>query len=308
MRPLDMTPYRPYRPMGISCLTRPIREKQVRWLKPEPEPVLGGRFRVRPLSRADFGAAAELWRQAYPEVYGSSHDFLLYPEDYESRLALVETWEADALGKPCCMLLAEEVATSRLAAATLMTKFDQNLQIEYTFAGTHPDYRRLGLMGALVRVMDRLVRASGAEYLTAFLETWHTITQEETLKRGGLAGRRHLPRQLHPLGRRPAGIPGLRGTPVPVRQRRGEIRHPARGMAVAPGTSGPLGLSRNHQRQTGAEVSRRPERVGFCCRRRPPGHHRGPPGWTSSGPAPAFSTKTIRLLKERLQLPALWRT
>ncbi len=184
MQPLDMTPYRPYRPMGISCLTRPIREKQVRWLKPEPEPVLGGRFRVRPLSRADFGAAAELWRQAYPEVYGSSHDFLLYPEDYESRLALVETWEADALGKPCCMLLAEEVATSRLATATLMTKFDQNLQIEYTFAGTHPDYRRLGLMGALVRVMDRLVRASGAEYLTAFLETWHTITQEETFKGG----------------------------------------------------------------------------------------------------------------------------
>jgi GNAT superfamily N-acetyltransferase len=156
----------------------------VRWLKPESEPVLGGRFRVRPLSRGDFEAAAELWRQAYPEVYGSCHDFLLYPEEYESRLALVETWEADALGKPGCMLLAEEVATSRLAAATLMTKFDQNLQIEYTFAGTHPDYRRLGLMGALGRVMDRLVRASGAEYLTTFLETWHTITQEETLKRG----------------------------------------------------------------------------------------------------------------------------
>ena len=74
--------------------------------------------------------------------------------------------------------------TFRLAAATLMTKFDQNLQIEYTFAGTHPDYRRLGLMGALGRVMDRLVRASGAEYLTTFLETWHTITQEETFKRG----------------------------------------------------------------------------------------------------------------------------
>jgi GNAT superfamily N-acetyltransferase len=184
MRVLDMSAYRLYRPMGQSCLTRPIREKRVRWIKPAPEKVLQGRFMVRPLSRPDIEAAAELWRQAYPEVYGSSHDFLLYPEEYQSRLALVETWERDALDKPGCMLLAEEVATSRLAAATLMTKFDKNLQIEYTFAGTHPDYRRKGLMGALGSVMHRMVRASGAEYLTTFLETWHTITQAETLKLG----------------------------------------------------------------------------------------------------------------------------
>jgi len=29
-----------------------------------------------------------------------------------------------------------------------------------------------------------MVLASGAEYLTTFLETWHTITQDETLKKG----------------------------------------------------------------------------------------------------------------------------
>jgi len=65
-----------------------------------------------------------------------------------------------------------------------MTKFDRNLQIEYTFAGTHQDFRRLGLMGFLGGIMDRMARASGAEYLTTFLETWHTITQAHTLAWG----------------------------------------------------------------------------------------------------------------------------
>ena len=177
-----MSPYRPFRGMGRSCLTRPLRDKVVRWVKPEPQQHLEGRFVGRPLARVDLTAAAELWRHAYPELYGSSHDFMLYPEAYAARMALAETWEADALSKPCCMLVAEEAASGRLAAATLMTKFDKNLQIEYTFAGTHPQYRKLGLMGVLGQMMAWMCQVSGAEYLTTFLETWHTITQAETLK------------------------------------------------------------------------------------------------------------------------------
>jgi hypothetical protein len=181
MRALDMSPYHPYRHMGRTCRTRPIREKQVVWVKPEPALHLEGRFLGRVLARAEVAAAAELWRHAYPEIYGSAHDFLLYPETYEGRIALAETWERDAREAPCCLLVAQEQATSRLAAATLMTKFDRNLQIEYSFAGTHPDFRRLGLMGFLGGLMDQMALASGAEYLTTFLETWHSITQAHTL-------------------------------------------------------------------------------------------------------------------------------
>lgn len=184
MRHLDMSPYRPFRPMGHSCQTRPIQEKTVRWVRPQPQETPDGRFVARPLARADIDAAAHLWRHAYPELYGSAHDFMLYPEDYEARMALAETWEEDALAKPCCMLVAEEKAGGRLAAASLMTKFDRNLQIEWTFAGTHPDFRRLRLMGLLGEMMAWVSKASGAEYLTTFLETWHTITQAETLKMG----------------------------------------------------------------------------------------------------------------------------
>jgi hypothetical protein len=184
MRYLDMSSYQPYRDMGKSCQTRPIREKVVRWVKPEPRETGDGCYTGRPLARADIEAAAELWRHAYPEIYGSSHDFILYPEDYDGRMALVETWEEDAVKKPCCMLVVQEKTTGRLAATSLMTKFDQNLQIEWTFAGTHPAYRQKGLMGLLGEMMGWMCKVSGAEYLTTFLETWHTITQGETLKMG----------------------------------------------------------------------------------------------------------------------------
>lgn len=183
MRFLDMSPYRPFREMAQTCRTRPIRDKAVRWAKPEPRESRDGAFVVRPLARADFDAAAELWRRSYPEIYGSAHNFLLFPEDYQARLAVAETWEEDSVTKPYCMLVIQEKATGRLAAASVMTKFDQNLQIEWTFAGTDPDYRQLGLMGLLGDTMEWVSQASGAEYLTTFLETWHTITQAETLKR-----------------------------------------------------------------------------------------------------------------------------
>jgi hypothetical protein len=182
MKFLDMSFYRPFRHMGQSCQTRSIREKTVRWVKPEPWKDKEGRFVGRPLAWADIEAAADLWRHAYPELYGSSHDFMLYPEDYEARMALVETWETDSWQKPCCMLVVNETASGRLVAASLMTKYDQNLQIEWTFAGTHPSYRQKGLMGLLGNMMNRMCKVSGAEYLTTFLETWHTITQAETLK------------------------------------------------------------------------------------------------------------------------------
>ena len=184
MRFLDMTPYTPFSIMGRSCQTRPIREKTVRWVKPEPRETQDRRFVGRPLAQADLEAAAELWRHGYPELYGSSHDFMLFPEDYPDRIVLVDTWEEDSLQKPCCMLVVQDTATGRLAAASLMTKYDRNLQIEWTFAGTHPDYRQQGLMHILGGMMSWMSKESGAEYLTTFLETWHTITQAETLKMG----------------------------------------------------------------------------------------------------------------------------
>ncbi|MCL6622344.1 MAG: hypothetical protein K6T55_09610 [Syntrophobacterales bacterium] len=185
MRFLDMTPYHPFREMARTCDTRPLRDKRVRWVRPEPRLSRDGRFLARLLRREELDAAAGLWRAAYPELYGSVHDFLLFPEECAARVALEDAWEEDSEGKPCLMLVAAERRSGRLAAATLMTKMDRNLQIEFSFAATHPEFRRQGLMYLLGEMMHHLAEASGAEYLTTFLETWHTITQTSILKYGG---------------------------------------------------------------------------------------------------------------------------
>jgi hypothetical protein len=184
MRFLDMTPYLPFRPMGTTCLRRPISEKKMIWKRPEPKMLGNGLFRGRLLELKDLVAVAELWRQAYPEIYGSAHDFLLFSDEIAGKVVLADTWETDTLTRPCLMLIAEEVATGRLVAAALMTKFDRNLQIEYTVMGTHPEFRKLGLMDLLGKMMHSIAQDSGAEYLTAFLESWHTITQARALKLG----------------------------------------------------------------------------------------------------------------------------
>ena len=106
MRSLDMTPYRPYRAMGRSCLTRPIKDKQVLWVRPEVRTSTDGHFVARPLQTAEIAAAAEFWRHAYPEVYGTDHEFILFPEDYSSHFILADSWEQDCRVKKCCMLVA----------------------------------------------------------------------------------------------------------------------------------------------------------------------------------------------------------
>ncbi len=179
-----MEKYHTYRKMASTCQTRPVREKRVIWSKVESEPFLEGRYQVRPLRRDLIGPAAELWRSAYPEIYGSPHEFLLDPDQYEQRIALEETWEEDANEKVYCMTVVEELETCKVVSATLLTKYEKNLQVEYTFAATHPDYRKMDLTDELRRATRKVAYSSIAEYLTTFCETWHDITQNWCIKGG----------------------------------------------------------------------------------------------------------------------------
>lgn len=174
----------PYRKMAATCRTRPVREKSVTWTRVETEPFLDGRCQVRPLRRELVESAAHLWRRAYPELYGSPHEFLLDPDRYEALIALEDTWEEDSRSKVYCMTVVEELQTRRVVSATLLTKFERNLQVEYSFAATHPDYRQMDLMDELRRVTRKIARSSGAEYFTTFCETWHDITQNWCIKGG----------------------------------------------------------------------------------------------------------------------------
>lgn len=170
--------------MATSCRTRAPREKRITWTRVESEPFLDGRYQVRPLRRELIKSATELWRAAYPELSGSPHEFLLDPDRYEGLVSLENSWEEDSRNRVYCMTVVEELETRRVVSATLLTKFERNLQVEYSFAATHPDYREKKLTDQLRSVTRKIARSSGAEYFTTFCETWHDITQKWCLRGG----------------------------------------------------------------------------------------------------------------------------
>jgi len=188
MKNLDMRPYRPYAEMGTTCRTREIGKKKIVWPEVQPKPICDGHFTLRAIGRDDVERAAEFWRASYPEVYGSPHEWMLEAGEYEARVAFTESWKRDSQGKPNAMLVAEEVRTGALAMGSMLTKFDQNLQVEASFFAIHPDYRK-GERG--FRIWEELpgyydfLESSGAEYVTVFCETWHNITQHVWFKRLG---------------------------------------------------------------------------------------------------------------------------
>lgn len=184
MKHAIMARSQPYRKMASTCRTRPVGEKHITWSKVQSEPFLDGQFQVRTLRRDLIFEAAKLWRLAYPEIYGSPHEFLLHPDQYESRIALEDNWEEDRHTKVYCMTVVEELKTARVVSATLLTKYEKNLQVEYTFAATRPDYRQKDLTAELRRATRKIAYSSGAEYLTTFCETWHEITQKWCIKGG----------------------------------------------------------------------------------------------------------------------------
>ena len=146
---VDLTESRPYKKMASTCRTRPIQQKRVVWTKVESEPFDQGRYQVKALRSSLVKSAAELWRLAYPELYGSPHEFLLDPDRYEPAVALEETWVEDAAKKVHCMPVVVELETERVISASLLTKYEMNLQVEFSFVGTHPKFRRRSLTDQL---------------------------------------------------------------------------------------------------------------------------------------------------------------
>jgi hypothetical protein len=174
----------PYREMATTCLTRSIEEKKIVWNRFESEPFEEGRFQAKALSVKLINSAVSVFRESYPEIYGSPHEFVLRPEKYEARFVLDENWEEDSRKKIYCMPLVVELETDKVVAATMLTKIEKNLQIEFTFAATRPNYRNKKIMQNLRAITWKTALSSGAEYFTTFLETWHDITQKWCIKDG----------------------------------------------------------------------------------------------------------------------------
>jgi RimJ/RimL family protein N-acetyltransferase len=177
--PLNFSEYRPYKEMGKSCQLKDMADFQIHW----PELTAASRLTNRDLilrymSGKDIDQVVALWKHVYPEAFGSAHQFIFDPQWYEDHVLLHENWQADAGEKKYAVILFENLEERQLMGILLMTKSDQNLQVELTLGGLHPAFRRKKAFFPLFREILDAVSTTEVELITAFAETWHTKTQE----------------------------------------------------------------------------------------------------------------------------------
>lgn len=189
MKKYDMTRYCAFAEMGVNCSSREIEDKIVQWPFFHERKYAGGRFLARMIGRQDFERCAEFWRSSYPEVHGSTSEWLLDQDEYEDRFVTVDEYENGCRLKKHCMLIMVDLEKDSVAGASIFTKDDKNLSIEYSFGAIHPVYRKgddsVIMIGAARDAIFIMEDESGAEYFSAFCETWHSITQFICFKRWG---------------------------------------------------------------------------------------------------------------------------
>ncbi|MBW1748644.1 MAG: hypothetical protein JRJ34_09655 [Deltaproteobacteria bacterium] len=174
----------PYREMATTCSTRPMAEKKIIWKRFESEPFENGKFQAKVFSERFIDSAASVFRKAYPEVYGSPHEFVLMPERYPGRIALDENWEEDSRSKVYCMPVVVEFCghTPQLSAQ------ENHAAIEGRHLEDSPGFRG----GVLYHVPGDLARH-----------------HPEVVHQGRLEGGRDFPGELRALEKTGPGVPGM---------------------------------------------------------------------------------------------------
>lgn len=139
---LNLSEYQPYKTMGKSCQLKDIMEFHINWPKLVTATNLkNSELTMRYMGGSDIDRVVELWKNVYPEAYGSTHQFVFDPQWYEGNVLLDENWETDTNRKNYAIILLEDIKYSQLVGILLMTKWDQNLQVEFTMGGLHSAFR-----------------------------------------------------------------------------------------------------------------------------------------------------------------------
>ena len=175
----NLSEYQPYKKMGQSCQLKDIAEFQVNWPKFSTLKNLKNTdLSMRYMCGNDIDEVVQLWKNVYPEAYGSTHQFVFDPIWYGSNVLLDENWEEDARRKKYAIILLEDLKESRLVGILLMTKWDQNLQVELTMGGLHSAFREKKVFYPFFKNILDTISTTEAELITVFAETWHSKTQE----------------------------------------------------------------------------------------------------------------------------------
>ena len=80
---LNLSEYQPYKTMGQSCQLKDIAEFRIHWPKlTTASNLTNNDLIMRYMCGNDIDEVVELWKNVYPEVYGSTHQFVFHPQLY----------------------------------------------------------------------------------------------------------------------------------------------------------------------------------------------------------------------------------
>ncbi len=176
---INLSEYRSYKKMGQSCQLKDIAEFQVNWPKFTAEKnLINNGLSMRYMCGNDIDEVVELWKNVYPEAYGSTHQFVFDSQWYGDNVLLDENWVTDKKRKIYAILLLEDLRESKPVGILLMTKTDQNLQVEFTMGGLHSAFREKKVFYLFFKSILDTISTTEAELITVFAETWHSKTQE----------------------------------------------------------------------------------------------------------------------------------
>jgi len=176
---LDLPEYQPYRKMGQSCELKDIAEFHIHWPKLTMASNLTSSDPIMRYMRGDdIDEVVELWKNVYPEAYGSTHQFVFDPQWYEGNVLFDEKWKEDSRERKYAIILLEDLKEGQLVGILLMTKWDQNLQIEFTMGGLHSAFREKKIFYPFFKNILDTISTTEVELITVFAETWHSKTQE----------------------------------------------------------------------------------------------------------------------------------
>ena len=97
---LNLSEYQPYKTMGQSCQLKDIAEFQVNWPKlATADNLKKNDLQMRYICENDIDEVVELWKNVYPEAYGSTHQFVFDPQWYAGNVLFDKNWNADAKKK-----------------------------------------------------------------------------------------------------------------------------------------------------------------------------------------------------------------
>ncbi len=176
---LDLSEYQPYKQIGQSCQLKDIAEFQINWPKLVSAKDLTNRgLIIRYMRGNEIDRVVELWKDVYPEVYGSTHQFVFDSRWYEGNVLFDENFKTDVKGKKYAITLLEDLKERQLVGILLITKRDQNLQLEFTMGGLHSAFRKTKVFYPYFEnILDSFSKTE-VELITVFAETWHDKTQE----------------------------------------------------------------------------------------------------------------------------------